>query len=63
MDASKHASLAFCLRTEPAIDLRVMHLVRDPRAVAYSWTRPLKRPEAAGRGPRQPPVHTHHVPR
>ena len=48
VDASKHASLAFCLRTEPAIDLRVMHLVRDPRAVAYSWTRPLKRPEAAG---------------
>ena len=48
VDASKHASLAFCLRTEPAIDIRVMHLVRDPRAVAYSWTRPLKRPEAAG---------------
>jgi len=48
VDASKHASLAFCLRTESAIDLRVMHLVRDPRAVAYSWTRPLKRPEAEG---------------
>ena len=46
MDASKHASLAFCLRTEPGIDLRVVHLIRDPRAVAYSWTRPVWRPEA-----------------
>jgi hypothetical protein len=47
VDASKHASLAFCLRTEPGIDLRVVHLVRDPRAVAYSWTRRVRRPEAA----------------
>jgi hypothetical protein len=47
VDASKHASLAFCLRTEPGIDLRVIHLVRDPRAVAYSWTRRVRRPEAA----------------
>jgi hypothetical protein len=48
VDASKHASLAFCLRTEPEIDLRVIHLVRDPRAVAYSWTRRVRRPEAEG---------------
>jgi Sulfotransferase family len=48
VDASKHASLAFCLRTTPGIDLRVMHLVRDPRAVAYSWTRQVRRPEAEG---------------
>ena len=48
VDASKHASLAFCLRTSPDIDLRVVHLVRDSRAVAYSWTRRLKRPEAEG---------------
>jgi hypothetical protein len=47
VDASKHASLAFCLRTDTAIDLRVIHLVRDPRAVAYSWTRRVRRPEAA----------------
>lgn len=48
VDASKHASLAFCLRTGPGIDLRVVHLVRDPRAVAYSWTRRgVRRPEAA----------------
>jgi Sulfotransferase family len=48
VDASKHASLAFCLRTEPEIELRVIHLVRDPRAVAYSWTRQVRRPEAEG---------------
>jgi hypothetical protein len=48
VDASKHASLAFCLRTEPGINLRVLHLVRDPRAVAYSWTRRVRRPEAEG---------------
>ena len=48
VDGSKHASLAFCLRTNPEIDLRVIHLVRDPRAVAYSWTRRLRRPEAEG---------------
>ena len=47
VDGSKHASLAFCLRSEPAIDLRVIHLVRDPRAVAYSWTKRVRRPEAA----------------
>jgi hypothetical protein len=48
VDASKHASLAFCLRTDAGIDLRVIHLVRDPRAVAYSWTRRgVRRPEAA----------------
>ncbi|HUZ51857.1 MAG TPA: sulfotransferase [Streptosporangiaceae bacterium] len=47
VDTSKHASLAFCLRVEPGIDLRVIHLVRDSRAVAYSWTRRVRRPEAA----------------
>jgi hypothetical protein len=43
-DSSKHASLAFCLR-DADLDLRVVHLVRDSRAVAYSWSRAVKRPE------------------
>jgi hypothetical protein len=47
VDTSKHASLAFCLRAEKAIDLRVIHLIRDSRAVAYSWTRRVRRPEAS----------------
>src|SRR3954447_9824278 len=48
IDSSKHSSLAFCLRTEPGIDLRVVHVVRDSRGVAYSWTKEVRRPEAAG---------------
>jgi hypothetical protein len=45
VDSSKHASLAFCLRAAPGVDLRVLHLVRDPRAVAYSWSRQVRRPD------------------
>jgi hypothetical protein len=48
IDSSKHASLAFCLRWCDGLDLRVVHIVRDPRAVAYSWTREVSRPEASG---------------
>jgi Sulfotransferase domain len=47
VDSSKHASLAFCLRWSPGIDVRVVHVVRDSRAVAYSWTRQVRRPDAA----------------
>jgi hypothetical protein len=46
IDSSKHSSLAFCLRTEPGLDLRVVHVVRDSRGVAYSWTKEVRRPEA-----------------
>jgi Sulfotransferase family len=45
VDASKHVSHAFLLRRLPDIDLRVVHLVRDSRGVAFSWTRPLRRLE------------------
>ena len=49
IDASKHASTAFLLTTRvPALDVRVMHLVRDPRGVAYSWTKEVKKPEVTG---------------
>jgi hypothetical protein len=47
IDSSKHASLAFCLRSSPGLDLRVIHMVRDPRAVAYSWSKIVDRPEGA----------------
>jgi hypothetical protein len=46
VDSSKNASFAFCLRWCPGLDLRVIHIVRDSRAVAYSWTRKVIRPEA-----------------
>ena len=48
IDASKHASTAFLLRRVPGIDLRVVHLVRDSRGVAYSWTKEVKKPEITG---------------
>ncbi|MGA8112427.1 MAG: sulfotransferase [Actinocatenispora sp.] len=60
VDSSKHASLAFCLRWCPDIDLRVVHMVRDPRGVAYSWTKQRTRPEADGNAEmtRYPPVRS-----
>lgn len=46
VDSSKHVSLAYCLRWSAEIDLRVLHVVRDPRAVAHSWSKVVARPEA-----------------
>jgi hypothetical protein len=48
VDSSKYPSYAFLLRQIPEIDLRVIHLVRDPRAVAHSWTRDKLDPDAPG---------------
>jgi Sulfotransferase family len=49
VDSSKHSALAHCLRWAlPADDLRVAHVVRDPRGVAYSWTKTVPRPESDG---------------
>lgn len=48
IDSSKHSALAYCLRFA-GIDLRVAHIVRDPRGVAYSWTKTVPRPESDGR--------------
>ncbi|MEU8188709.1 sulfotransferase family protein [Micromonospora carbonacea] len=45
VDSSKHASTAFALRWADDLDLRVLHLVRDSRAVAYSWAKQVRRPE------------------
>lgn len=46
VDSSKHPSTAYLLRRLPELDLRVVHLVRDSRGVAYSWTKEIARPEA-----------------
>jgi hypothetical protein len=45
VDASKHVSHAFLVRRLAGVDLRVAHLVRDSRGVAFSWTRLLRRVE------------------
>ena len=47
IDSSKHVSTALVLRHVPGIDLRIVHLVRDSRGVAYSWTKEVARPEVA----------------
>lgn len=52
VDSSKHASLAYCLRWSRRLDLRILHVVRDSPAVAYSWTKQVQRPEVtAGSDP------------
>jgi hypothetical protein len=45
IDSSKHASLAFALRHDRDLDFRVLHLIRDGRGVAYSWSKAVRRPE------------------
>jgi hypothetical protein len=44
IDSGKHASLAFCLAAA-GVDVHVVHVVRDPRAVAHSWRKTVERPE------------------
>ena len=39
VDSSKLPPYAVLLRSLPGIDLRVLHVVRDPRAAAFSWRR------------------------
>jgi hypothetical protein len=41
VDSSKLAAYLVLLAQMSCVDLHVVHLVRDPRAVAHSWLRPL----------------------
>jgi len=45
VDSTKYPLHGWFLRLMPELDLSVMMLVRDPRAVAFSWTRKRLRPE------------------
>lgn len=45
VDSSKITSLAYVLSHSEQIDLRLLHIVRDPRAVAHAWTKVVRRPE------------------
>jgi hypothetical protein len=61
VDSSKHASLAYALDRATDVDLRVLHLVRDSRAVAHSWAKQVRRPEVRDTEsymPRFSPLHT-----
>ncbi|WP_210649097.1 sulfotransferase [Nocardioides sp. SYSU D00065] len=44
VDASKGPALGQALAGAPGVDLRVLNVVRDPRAVAWSWQREVLRP-------------------
>lgn len=48
LDSSKLPGRALALASMPGIDLRVIHLVRDPRAVAWSMSRPHPKRVEAG---------------
>ena len=45
VDSSKLPAYGFLLAQLPSIDLHVVHLVRDPRAAAYSWMRRKEQPD------------------
>lgn len=46
VDSSKEIPTALTLTHHPGIDLRVLHIVRDSRGVAYSWSKTVPRPES-----------------
>jgi len=59
VDASKEPHYSFILDSLPSLDVRFLHLVRDPRAVARSWQRDKKEiglPGDASMERRSPPV-------
>lgn len=45
VDSSKDSSSLYLLARQKEIDLHVVHLIRDSRAVAFSWLRKKARPE------------------
>lgn len=61
IDSSKDPSHGYVLAGDKGIELHVVHLVRDSRAVAYSWTRHKHDPARKGDGqtmPTERPVRT-----
>ena len=60
VDTSKFPSYGFVVGMVPSVDLHVIHLVRDPRAVAYSWSRKKLQtdPETPEYIPQDTPVGT-----
>jgi hypothetical protein len=48
VDSSKLPTYGWLLDALPEIDLRIVHLVRDPRATAHSWRRKRALPDKRG---------------
>lgn len=53
VDSSKSPSYGFLLGMLPSVDLRVVHLIRDPRGTAFSWRRKVMRSDGASERPMQ----------
>jgi hypothetical protein len=47
VDSSKSVPYARLLDLLPGLDVRIVHLIRDARAVAHSWTQPKPAPDRA----------------
>ena len=58
VDSSKKTSLVYALSHEPRLKLRLLHLLRDPRGVAYAWTKVVQRPEISDRVEYMPRFNT-----
>lgn len=58
LDGSKVPSAAYLASVAEAIDLRVIHLVRDSRGVAYSWAKSVQRTDRDQLMARSSPVRT-----
>jgi hypothetical protein len=57
VDTSKWPSYSVVVGRIAELDWRVVHLVRDPRAVAYSWSRPKRWKNARGEQEVRLPAH------
>jgi hypothetical protein len=49
VDSSKEPHYSYILRSIPSLDVYFLHLVRDPRAVAYSWKENRKKESGLSR--------------
>lgn len=49
INSSKNPPTIYLLSQLPAVEVHVVHLVRDSRAVAFSWQRKRRRPEVTDR--------------
>jgi hypothetical protein len=61
VDSSKLVSFGYLLRRVEGLDVRVLHLVRDPRGVAFSWQRERARDDrgdGSGSMARESPVRS-----
>jgi hypothetical protein len=49
VDSSKEPAHGYAMSLVPGVDFRIMHLIRDPRAAAYSWKKKKPQPDSEER--------------